>query len=666
MAHDRQPTPQTVNVPGESGRRRPLKSFAGLRSVAVLSAIQLFTLAPAFSPSGIYAPQIAQAPFGPLILVALAVATGTMLTGALRLVRAALGSARAIQRAVTWLCVLAFTLLDGSVAYYSRFGTYPTMRLARDLVEAPGAFLAYTGSDVQPSDVITIVLAVAVSWAAAGVAIGDIWRGVPALRRGLAEASVGAVGFYALYSAPVTAQHSFLVAEHSLPAAKYLSATAAVLRRDGVESFERWKPTYVPNHELAAKQSPPRAKHVVLIIAEALRADRLPVYGYTRATTPFLSADIANWIPYTRAYSHASRTADSFPIIFNSRYFAAVDRTNDGATELWHSLRSHGVHTSFLSAGAIQWGGVTSAIDFRDIERTSIASDSPISARSLVTTLAFDYAVDDSVPLDKYRTLIAEDFRGGSSFVTLHFVGSHYPFHYDDTPDEFLPSMRQPAPARQAPSQTLQVYERTSETTRQRLDEISNSYDNSIRHIDGLLRRIVETLTEAGLLEDSIVIFTSDHGESLGEHATLFHGMTLYEEQVHVPLLIRVGSHLRAAGNRLATHSQAVAGQIDLMPTIHELLLPGAPMPQHFEGRSWLNSGQKPFELLLFRGIGEKVAFVSQSSKYIYDSVGRRAEEFDLQSDPAEQRNLWNDESGRTDATEFLVELKRQHPSWER
>jgi arylsulfatase A-like enzyme len=250
-----------------------------------------------------------------------------------------------------------------------------------------------------------------------------------------------------------------------------------------------------------------------------------------------------------------------------------------------------------------------------------------------------------------------------ASFASVHLVGSHYPFQYSGTPDVFFPSMRQPSFS--PPDDTaleFEAYGEDVELPAQRIQELGNSYDNSLRHVDRMIQQMIAALERQGILEDSIVIVTSDHGEALGEHRTLFHGATLYEEQVRVPLLIRVGASLAPVAERLAPRIGRVAGQIDLVPTIYDVLTDGPLLPQ-FEGESWLRSPAKPFELLLFRGIGEKAAFVTTDRKFVFDVVGRRAEEYDLRNDPREEHNLWTGSERSVPA--FLEALRqRQLPLW--
>jgi glucan phosphoethanolaminetransferase (alkaline phosphatase superfamily) len=620
-----------------------------------LSVAQLLTLAPALSPSAIYWPLVVLAPSGILMLLGLALACGLLLRALMFLIRIAAGRHEVLGRRIAAGAIVILLLtLQGSTAYYTRFGSYPNATIIRDFLDAPSAFLAYTASDTRLLDTATFLTA---SLAITILVLANV-RSTWAARRPWAaviwSTMAGFAILVALRVAPIGKQHTFTVSEHSLPAEKYLVALTG-MGGSGIESFQPLIPTFEP-----LPVTIPKARHVLVIMAEALRADRLPAYGYARDTTPYLTAERERWITFRRAYAHGSRTTDSFPVIFNSRYFAAVDRTNRGALGLWNSLRGAHVRTAFLSAGAIEWGGVMAAIAFRSIDEGLIASDLPAANHQLVTPLPFDYAVDDSVPVERYRALMHGEFGHGSSFATLHLVGSHYPFHYSDAGDVFRPNLRDPSPAEDRHDATLSVdyYGGQESIASRRLGAIANSYDNGILHIDRMVRRAVETLEALGVLEDSVVIVTSDHGEALGEHRTLFHGTTLYEEQVHVPLLIRVGARLAPAAAALRARADDVAGLVDLMPTVHQLVTGRASQPQAFEGTSWLGGARKPYELLLFRGIGEVAGIVTRDRKFIFDVTGGRAEEYDLSTDPGESRNLWSGPEGTPEL--FIDGLRRR------
>src|SRR5205823_3017902 len=129
------------------------------------------------------------------------------------------------------------------------------------------------------------------------------------------------------------------------------------------------------------------------------RADRLPLYGYSRNTVPFITAEREKWLVFERAYSHASATATTFPILFNSQYFAAITGSNEGSKATWRFLHDHGVRSAFMSAGAMEWGGITHALDVEHMDRAFIATDLNRQEEWRTRDRRFDFAIEDSVPL---------------------------------------------------------------------------------------------------------------------------------------------------------------------------------------------------------------------------------------------------------------------------
>jgi glucan phosphoethanolaminetransferase (alkaline phosphatase superfamily) len=630
-----------------------------LTPFVLLFVLHLATLTPSFAPGSIYVPQIATSLFGVICVFAEAVAGSCVFLGVIRAIHAIGGRARRwIVTLVSAVFIILYVLFLMAEAFYAKFGIYPSPRIILDFIAAPSAFVAYTKSGTSASDSIMLAFVVLIIGLAVVATVRRVWQEKVVAWRPVANGVFGVALLWLLHSYPsreVNREHAFLVSEHSLPAAKYAFQGLTVFDSSGIEHARE----LIPRPAVATTPPPhPTARHVLLILAEALRADHLPAYGYARETTPFLQSDAGNWVVFKRAYAHGSRTADSFPVIFNSQYFAAIDGGNEGARMLWGTLRNAGVSSAFLSAGAMEWGGITHAIDFADIDYQLIASsvDRP---RMEVTPLPFDYAVDDNVPLQRYAALLADELKSKPAFVTLHFVGSHFPFHYDDVPDMFQPSLREPpsvAGDSAHSTLTIQSYESKVNVAASNLTRVLNSYDNSIVHIDKLVQQIVDLLRQLTILDDTLIIFTADHGESLGEHMTLFHGTTLYEEQVHVPMMIRVGSNLQPLKARLASRASSVVGQVDLVPTIIDALSSSAP-GSPFEGVSWLSEAAKAYELLLFRGIGEKLGVVTQDSKYLFDVPGGRSEEYSLENDPREQHDLSNAQD--TTLRHFIDHLKQ-------
>ena len=118
-------------------------------------------------------------------------------------------------------------------------------------------------------------------------------------------------------------------------------------------------------------------------------------------------------------------------------------------------------------------------------------------------------------------------------------------------------------------------------------------YDAEVAYVDEQLGRLLEGLRTRALLDRSLVVFTADHGESLGEHDYWFaHGELLTEEQVRVPLIVHLPG--LPPGRR-----QDLASLVDLWPTLAERLLSGAP-PGPVSGRSLLSEGAESADSELY------------------------------------------------------------------
>jgi arylsulfatase A-like enzyme len=114
---------------------------------------------------------------------------------------------------------------------------------------------------------------------------------------------------------------------------------------------------------------------------------------------------------------------------------------------------------------------------------------------------------------------------------------------------------------------------------------LASLYDGEVAAFDAELRTLFAELQEHGFLDDAIVVLTADHGEEFLEHGRLLHGFTLYDEMVHVPLLVIAPGY--AAGQVVEENVSLV----DVAPTLVEIL--GLPPVPNFEGRSLVSLMQR-------------------------------------------------------------------------
>jgi len=196
--------------------------------------------------------------------------------------------------------------------------------------------------------------------------------------------------------------------------------------------------------------------------------------------------------------------------------------------------------------------------------------------------------------------------------------------------------------------------------------ELREDYEGGVRWVDGLLRSTVAQLKAWGLLENTILVITADHGEAFGEHGILAHGRQLHDELVSVPLVIRGPGPFR--GGRVVGGS---VGLIDILPTFFDFA--GCAQVQGIHGRSFLPllttaspkaaAGRPVFseEILNRDNTGEDVStrIISVRTghwKYIitFDELGGTVmeEAYDLRRDPGERADLCR-ASGRIDGLTF-------------
>jgi choline-sulfatase len=309
-----------------------------------------------------------------------------------------------------------------------------------------------------------------------------------------------------------------------------------------------------------------RPPHVFIYLVDALRADRLGVYGYDRPTSPHLDAFAREAAVVEGTFAHSSWTKASVASLLTGLTpfrHGAHDRADALASEvptLPAILGAAGYRTATIYANA--WVGPPWGLDrgFEDARRLYLARSDRIH-EEIVSVL--DSAAADPRPL----------------FVYVHTIDPHDP--YDPPAPQWERFAAPHTTMRRADHDDLMrvLREAGADPARaaRRAEELSALYDAEVAANDEQFGRFVSELARRGLLEDSLVVFTSDHGEEFFEHGGLKHGLTLFPEVLHVPLVLRFpGAAGRGARLTGARH-------VDLLPTI--LRAAGLPVPESIDGR---------------------------------------------------------------------------------
>jgi choline-sulfatase len=342
---------------------------------------------------------------------------------------------------------------------------------------------------------------------------------------------------------------------------------------------------------------------IVLISIDTLRADHLPAYGYTRVRTPNIDAFAAESTLFEQAYSHSPQTLPAHTSILSGQLpFAHGVRDNIGFTvkaDQWfvqRALHERGWPTGgFVSAYVLRSAtGINQGFDTFD-------SDLPAASPELSI---------GQVQRDGSQTLAAAEKWVGRQaskpfFLFVHFYEPHKPY---------------------APPARFAQY---------------GPYDGEIAYADELVGRLIDRLRAASVYDRSTIVLLADHGEGLGDHGEQEHGMFLYRETTHVPLMVKLPG--RHPGRRVSVPVQ----HIDIVPTILDLV--GMPARPELRGRSLRplldGTGTLPDTGIYSEALYSRYHFGWSELYALSDARYRlirapRDELFDLQRDPGETTSI--------------------------
>ncbi len=355
--------------------------------------------------------------------------------------------------------------------------------------------------------------------------------------------------------------------------------------------------------------------NIILITLDTTRADRMGFLGSSRGLTPNLDILAKQSIVFTRAYAQVPLTTPSHAALLTGTYpqFNHVEdlgsRLQVEIPYLPDLLHRHGYHTAAF-VGAQILDPASTAPGF---ERGFDVYDANFHRRKL--------GEDRYQSVERRAEDVADRALGwlshnqkGPFFIWLHFYDPHDPY---DPPEPF------------------------------KAHYASAPYDGEIAYTDSVVGSIMDVLQRHGLYQNAVIAVAADHGEAFGEHGEQRHGVFLYDETIHVPLLLKLPSG-RLAGKRVEDR----VALADVAPTLLEAA--GIPAPSTMQAHSLYPStaksvadkGPKPIEWPVYsesnyshRTFGWAELRSWRTGKYLYVQAPRR-ELYDESSDPGANKNL--------------------------
>lgn len=351
-----------------------------------------------------------------------------------------------------------------------------------------------------------------------------------------------------------------------------------------------------------------RRKHVVLIIVDSLRADRMQVYGYQRETTPFLSALVQSgrMKKVDTAFSSCSESLCGITSTLASRDFRNISART---FQLQDVLRDQGYRTWFLLSGNHSaWNGLPY---FYHSEEDTFFDGSQTQR----------YTMDDDRLVLEGLERVPPALPGEPAFFYVHLMSPHYlGVQFEDSHVFTRPDDRV--------SPGLEPYKILAQLNK------PDRYDDKVRQADGIIGEVFAALDAKRYLDDAIVVVTGDHGEGLGERHWA-HGWHLYNEDIRIPMLFYDAP-------AAAYPDLTFGAQVDIAPTILDRL--GLPIPESWEGQSLLAPTRKRFTHHQTYFVPNRFAVVYRDDRALFKFIATpqygTEELYDLATDRGEVNNL--------------------------
>ncbi len=432
-----------------------------------------------------------------------------------------------------------------------------------------------------------------------------------------------------------------------------------------------------------------RRRSVLFYLVDTCRADHLSVYGHDRKTTPFLEEIGAQGVVFENCRAQAPWTKPSMASMLTSLYpgelgiFMLIQRLDEAHVTLPELLADAGYSTAGFAANPLM--GAFSNYDQgfgHFVESTVINKGDPIG-----------FASGSAAKLNAKVGPWLQENESWPVFLYVHSVDPHE--EYEPAP-EYLEQFADPADTSRYRKEwqsllkarppipgnhlTREHFEKTQIDSGWFVEQGQKLYDADILANDVQIEELWNMLQEDGWGEDLVLVLMSDHGEEFYEHGGTSHGYSLYDELLHVPLIMYAPG-LLPAGRRIANPVRS----LDVYPTLCDLLNIDIPVP--IQGRSlmpliqaeegWVDlpvyaeKTEDPGGRRAQSGMGVGMSIVHEGWKLISNlrsADGRnlpRFELFDLSQDPHELNNLAEGQPERVNLLDtMLMDWSAENHGW--
>ncbi|MFC1752247.1 sulfatase [Thermoproteota archaeon] len=374
------------------------------------------------------------------------------------------------------------------------------------------------------------------------------------------------------------------------------------------------------------KVNAPKGPNIILISVDTLRADHLGCYGYHRNTSPNIDKFAGDGITFRNAISLASWTFPAMSGLLTSQY-PTVLGSNDPKwrtkiDERFLFLAECLKNSNYLTYAIV--GNSSFGADV-NVDQGFSVYNSDIAGKELHKSVSSHKVTDQAISF-------LENYKDTPFFLFLFYFDPHFNYFLHEEYNYF-PNYAGPLKS----NESIVVPMNKDETKRKSLTKedigfLVSCYDSEINYTDKHIGRLLKELKRLGVYDNSVIILVGDHGEEFMERGFLGHDTSLYQELIHVPLIIKLPYQ-----NKKGTFVDSYISTINIMPSLLDLL--EFEIPSDLEGEAIdFNRPNDVVEANIF-SISPTKCIISKQKKLIF-SKKEPLKLYDLQNDPFEMHDL--------------------------
>lgn len=378
--------------------------------------------------------------------------------------------------------------------------------------------------------------------------------------------------------------------------------------------------------------------NILILVVDALRADHVSCLGYNRETTPNIDTLASEGILFTQAVSNSNGTLITIPSIFTFVFPSVHGIANDGDilsskfVTLAEVLRNQGYSTlAYMPNPHLKK-------KFNFDQGFGIYDDQILNIRTPGLSKSERFETAKRI---NNRVLKWLEDNNRRFLIYIHYRDVHAPYVPPSPYDELYYDSDDPKNVRRITDEEYSIMypEMRHEDDYNDLNYYLSQYDGEIRYVDDQIKHLLDAMKKLGVLDNTFLFLTADHGEHFLEHGNWTHGQTLYDEVIHIPLIIKFPEN-EMQGMRLdaPVHtfdiSATILDLLELKPEINMQAKSLLPLVNREVDNVW--------EYTFVESVDDPVKKCLRNGKWKFiQTFGISAEElYNLQEDPSESDNL--------------------------